>query len=371
MSGIAADAPVQEAAAREAEQRTTVQAGAASFSDLVRAHFRREEERKANGTASKDAQDDYAAKLEAFEREEGRLEAVYWSTRDASAVALTVGRARGGSNPLAETETKVGLHRVTDWVTKDASQIADLLHECDLLAIRVREILRGTSERITMRWIYAVQAHLIGFFERTDDRGGADEQSIVEAQRKELMKIEEYYLRTAAKAGRIVYVSGMLIGAVGIVGLCAVVAGVVAGAYPAQWGAEVQILLLCTGAGAVGALVSVLSRMSGGNDKFSVDFEVGRPLLRRLGLYKPLVGSVFGVALYFLLASGLLMTEAPDGEIRYFYGIVAFFAGFSERFTGVIFGGAQRLISGESDDDASPATRTAGDPATPSKATEA
>jgi hypothetical protein len=89
--------------------------------------------------------------------------------------------------------------------------------------------------------------------------------------------------------------------------------------------------------------------MSGAGDKFSVDFEIGRPLLRRLGLYKPMVGTVFGVALYFLLASGLLKTQPPEGNLLDFYAILAFFAGFSERFTAVIFGNAERLISGPED----------------------
>ena len=91
--------------------------------------------------------------------------------------------------------------------------------------------------------------------------------------------------------------------------------------------------------------------MSGSRDNFDVDFEVGRPLLRRLGLYKPLVGSVFGVALYFLLASGLLLTKEPSSSSNaiYFYGAIAFLAGFSERFTGVVFGDVERLISGDTE----------------------
>jgi hypothetical protein len=98
--------------------------------------------------------------------------------------------------------------------------------------------------------------------------------------------------------------------------------------------------------------------MSGGGDKFTVDFEVGRPLLRRLGLYKPLVGSVFGLALYFLLVSGILMTRAPSHKTTiYFYAIVAFLAGFSERFTGVMFGNAERLLSGEGDQAPPPAKK--------------
>jgi hypothetical protein len=138
----------------------------------------------------------------------------------------------------------------------------------------------------------------------------------------------------------------MLLGATVIAAVCAILAVVLTHArHP--WNHDVRLLLLCTGSGAVGALVSVLSRMSASTDKFSVDFEVGRPLLRRLGLYKPLVGSVFGVALYFLLASGLLMTKPPQGKVIYFYAVAAFLAGFSERFTGVMFGGAERLLSGD------------------------
>jgi hypothetical protein len=89
--------------------------------------------------------------------------------------------------------------------------------------------------------------------------------------------------------------------------------------------------------------------MGTGGGQYKVDFEVGRPLLRRLGLYKPFVGAIFGVALYFLLASGLLRTQPPShsGSV-FFYGIIAFFAGFSERFTSVTFGQAEQLITGES-----------------------
>jgi hypothetical protein len=399
MTAIGVAAPPVEIAEREAVPRITAQTGAASFSDLVRAHFRREQERKndKNGVASDEAEAEYEAKLEEFQEKEGEIAAVYWSTGNASAVAMTIGQPRGERNPFTDTETEVRLHRVTDWVTKDRSQIADLLHESDLLAIRVGVVLRGASERITMRWIFAVQQHLLGFFERMDEfaptaaatngslwslgktwhdkrRSRAEvqreERRLVEAQRKELMKVEDYYLRIASKTGRIVYVSGMLMGAVVIVLLGALIAVALAYWYPKGWTGEVQNLLLCTGAGAVGALTSVLSRMSGGGGTFTVDVEVGRPLLRRLGLYKPLVGSVFGVALYFLLASGLLMTKAPQGRVMYFYGIVAFFSGFSERFTGVVFGGAQRLITGEAKEGAASGTNAQKDDAAETKASE-
>jgi hypothetical protein len=343
----------------ETESPARAQVGAVSFSDLVRAHYKRERARKrGDADAAQEAEQEFHARLTEFEHQEGPLAAVYWSTRNASAIAMTVGNARGRHNPLVDTENEVRLHRVTDWVTKDAEPVADVLHACDLLAIRVGEILRGTSERIAMRWLYAVQEHVLGYIERTPEHDTKHEHQLITEQRRELARIEDYYLRAGAKAGRIVYVTGMLTGATVITLVCAIVAIVLThGGH--DWNHNVRVLLLCTGAGAVGALVSVLSRMSSGkNDKFSVDFEVGRPLLRRLGIYKPLVGSVFGLALYFLLISGILMTRAPSQKNTiYFYTIVAFLAGFSERFTGVMFGNAERLLSGEGEQQQSvPAT---------------
>lgn len=339
----------------ESEAPANAQVGAVSFSDLVRAHFDREREREnGDAEAAKRADAIYRARLEEFEAENGTIAAAYWSTRNASAIAMTFGRPKGMRNPLIDTENVVRLHRVTDWVTKDAEAVADVLHDCDLLAIRVSEILRGTSERIAMRWLYAVEEHMLGFLERSDSPNGGEERKLIAEQHRELGRIEDYYLRSGAKAGRIVYVTGMMISATLIALACSVAAILLT--RPAHtWDHDVQVLLLCTSAGAVGALVSVLSRMSSGGDKFSVDFEVGRPLLRRLGLYKPLVGSVFGVGLYFLLVSGILLTEQPHGKAIYFYAVVAFLAGFSERFTGVMFGSAERLLSGGKEGAATPA----------------
>jgi len=345
MTEAVAGAPPAESGTDNGAPHVIEQIGASSFSDLVRAHYKRELERANGAAAQNGAESEFTAELKRFEDKEGKLAAVYWSTRNASAVALTIGELRHKHNPISESDADVRLHRVTDWVTKSAEPIAELLHECDVLGIRVREILRGTSQRIAMQWLYSVQEHALGFLERSERRELAKEQAFVTAQRRELARVEKYYLRTGAKAGRIVYVSGMIAAATVIVAVCAALA-IALSQYADLWGLKVEALLLSTGAGAVGALVSVLSRMSGMGDKFTVDFEVGRPLLRRLGLYKPFVGSVFGVGTYFLLVAGLLPAEST-GDLLYFYGIIAFLAGFSERFTGVIFGNAERLVGGE------------------------
>jgi hypothetical protein len=337
-SGTAAPSPA-------AGERTIEQTGAALFPQLVWAHHRWERERASKDEPDQVLEQAYLSKLAEFQEEEGRLEEVYWSTRSASAVAMTAkpeDRRLRGPLGLKEHHEVIRLHRVSDWITRDAPHIADLLHECDLLAIRVGEVLRGTSERIAMRWIVGIQAHLMGFFERASTL--PDEKAERELARRQLhvlAEVEAYYHRAASKAGRIVYVSGMLIG----LGLTAPLAILAAALLP-EGVDNVEILVLCYGGGAVGALVSAMSRMGNAErGSFSIDFELGRPLLRRLGVFRPFVGAVFGVALYFLLASGILDIEVEEAKEPYYYGFAAFLAGFSERFATVIFGAAERRLA--------------------------
>jgi hypothetical protein len=323
------------------------QSGAGSFPELVWAHFRWERERHWKPDPDPELEKAYLAKLAEFEKEEGRLEHVYWCTRNASAVAMTVkpARLRRKGLRIHEHDEVVQLHRVSDWVTRDAPGIADLLHECDLLAIRIGEILRGTGERIAMRWILGVEAHLLGFFERTVDLPAEKaERELVRSQRKELVEIEQYYHRAAAKAGRIVYLSGMLIG----IALAAAIGAITALLFWAAglWTTDVRYLLLCYAAGAVGALVSAMSRMSKQErGRFNIDFELGRPLMRRLGVFRPFVGAVIGVALYALLASGILQVQISETNKPYYYGFAAFLAGFSERFANVVLGSAEKRLA--------------------------
>ena len=66
-------------------------------------------------------------------------------------------------------------------------------------------------------------------------------------------------------------------------------------------------------------------------------------------LHKPFLGGAIGIALYFLLASGLLDIQVQAAEEPYYYGFAAFLAGFSERFATVILGvaGNPRVVRSE------------------------
>jgi hypothetical protein len=333
--------------------------GAALFPQLVWAHYQWERNLHSDGGPDPALEQAYRQKLTEFQRKEGRLEQVYWSTRAASAVAMTV---KPGKQPrlnglaLRERDDVVRLHRVTDWATRDAPRVADLLHECDLLAMRVSQVLRGTTEEIALRWILGIEMHLLGFLER--DGSPDEEAELVRVQRRKLAECEAYYHRAASKAGRIVYASGMLIG----VCLAALFGAVVGFLLWVPGGVDDRvIILICYGAGAIGALVSALSRLSRAeHGRFNIDFELGRPLMRRLGVYRPFLGGAIGVALYFLLASGLLDIQVDPDQKPYYYGFFAFLAGFSERFATLVLGAAeQKLAPGEPK---TPSSRTRDDP---------
>lgn len=344
----------------EASSPPTAQAGSPLFAELVWAHYRYERSRHRGDKEQPELdalEQAYLGKLNEFQKSVGALEHVYWSTKGASAVGMSVQhvddkkRRRRLLPSLTEHDERVQLHRLSDWVTADAPRVADLLHECDLLAIRVGEVLRGTPERIAMRWLLGVNAHLLGFVERTKRLPDeAAEKSLVTVQRANLVAIERYYHRAASKEGRLVYVTGMLVGVLPVA-LLALLLGLLLWAT-GLWDANAELVVLCVGAGAVGALVSAISRMGKPErGKFNIDFELGRPLLRRLGFFKPLLGAIVGVALFFLFASGIAQVTVSDEKALYFYGFAAFLAGFSERFVNVMFGAAEKRLSGAKSDD--------------------
>lgn len=327
---------------------------AGMFAELVGAHY--DLEKHPNETR---AVERYHHTLEQFQAYEGEITHVYWSSKRASAVALTVKRRGKLAQWALDDDAVIRLHRVTDWLEPEY-RIAELLHHCDTLAIKVSQVLRGTSERIAMQWIYAVQSHLVGYLERSDHarrENGAHREltpskrkelnAVIRSQARELIQIERYYSQAAEKASRIVYFWGMMVGAVlsGLIGL-----GIAAILKNGGWFDEphtlaTQTFIICFAAGGLGAIVSVLMRMS--SNRFGVDYEVGRATVRRLGSFRPFIGAVFGMALYFLFQSELLHTSVPDdpGTSFFFFGILAFLAGFNERWTNVLLGKAEKTLA--------------------------
>jgi len=94
-------------------------------------------------------------------------------------------------------------------------------------------------------------------------------------------------------------------------------------------------------AGGLGALVSLLQRMSSG--QLTLDVNASRDLLELFGAVRPLIGAVFGLAVTALFAGGLIpAVQIPEGQELAFYAGVGFLAGFNERW-------AQDMLKSSSD----------------------
>jgi hypothetical protein len=98
---------------------------------------------------------------------------------------------------------------------------------------------------------------------------------------------------------------------------------------------DVPFLMASLMVGGVGAIVSVMQRLTTGQLRLS--YRASHFEMLRYGLFRPLIGAVFGVLLFIVLRAGLVSVAGapPEGardRLLYFYIALAFLAGFSERW---------------------------------------
>jgi hypothetical protein len=291
---------------------------APSFPELIYAHFDRWRETRKNAvTAATKARYQHARAN--FQAAHGDIVQAYWCSRVESAVVLTEKKSR-----LPWGSPRCGFHRESDWATQDWPEVATELHRCDELAVRAKAVLTGVRQRICMNLVMASASHLMSLVDRRP--GEADPVANAAAlaeERKALARTEAYYREAANGQAQIVYFAGMAF----VMLVLAVIAAVW---LSLTWAVAVGALI----AGAAGAVVSVIQRINSG--KFGLDYDVGRPYAFFLGGLRPLIGGAFAMAISFAFTGGLLHLPVADGtassDRRLALLVVAFLAGFSERW---------------------------------------
>jgi hypothetical protein len=345
-------ADADAAAVREQKEHRDLQQ--VTFPDLTWDHFHWERQRRTGTCDNPKAANRYRQTRAAFEARHGEIVGEYWSIVEPSAVALTLKKAPLLLSPFVNDDRQ--FHRSTDWVTRHNPPLADVLFDCENLSIRISEVLRYTSESVGLKRIMAVASHVLGVIDRAEGQvDDAQAKRIAVKENLELREIRDYYRRAGERIGLTVYTQGMIIGLLLMTFLVALVVAPLVLWSSVTWEGNVNLheIVLSAAAGAIGAFVSVLQRMASPKSKFAVHYDLGKRTLYMLGSYRPVLGAVFGVFTYFVLASEILGTSKPAGTNPvYYYGALAFVAGFSERFTQVLAKSVEGLVpaQGTTDD---------------------
>lgn len=220
--------------------------------------------------------------------------------------------------------------------------IAELLFDCDRLSTEADRVLTGPERlqdlQATKNFTYGVVVKLLSLL---NDLTGPPPRSVIDLHRREVNHALDYYRRAAERYAKFDYFRGMLIGAVASVSVAAG-AWVVTRFAPDFDGGNTFVG--CLIAGGIGAVVSVMSRMT--FRTLSLDYEAGNSVLAMLGAFRPVIGMVMGAAMWVLTASGVLSIGPSDpSKLTFFRILTAFLAGFSERWAQDMLGRTAEQIA--------------------------
>lgn len=325
MAGIAH--PYEETAATAAGGVAPAPARAGqrvSFSDLVDAWARREEGREAELR--------YQERRGAFEAARGDITDAYICETGPMAIVLTAQRPSRLERLLLFRKERIQIYTDTEKLVRAHPEVAHLLHRAEVQYVSVRQALRGLSQRLLVNWLFVWTRDVM--ISAAPVEGAAPvpfEPREIRALDRELDLMAASYEQAASREAQIVYLGGMLMGVLALCALAVPVGLLLAGT---EVPVDLTIFFGCVIAGALGALISVVTRMSA--DKFHVRHEVGRGYVQRVAAFRPFIGSVFGLLVYFALAgdviTGINVPAAMDEGKRFaFFLVFAFAAGFSER----------------------------------------
>lgn len=225
-----------------------------------------------------------------------------------------------------------------------------LLRRCDRLAEQSDELLRGWSRTQSLSRTFAIATDVLAILERAAPPKAKVDRNQVRTESVALSEAEAFFDRASKTQGQFHYLAGMVLGAV-----AAAVLAVLVDKFVSRSG--VGELLVTSIAGAVGAIVSVMTRIHQGNLRISL--QQGLVTLWIVGGVRPVLGAIFGAVAGLAILSGLLPLSLPTDPDKglYFMIVLGFVAGFSERFARDVIGTTVARLGGGSKDQNTSADR--------------
>ena len=270
---------------------------------------------------------------QAYEERNGEIEESFIAQNiDAGALLVRVPR-KGGLIRKKKDQLTIHLRYPPDAVALVAPEFEETLWRCSALGRRSRQLLRSTNAQMVLRLMYSLIVYLLSVL---DSQQGAPESlrkariaGALATAREHLDSAQEQHIRSAIWGAHLAYCQGMIMG---FAVLLAVLASIVYFGSSID-DVEFSRILITLGAGGLGALVSVMHRLT--TDQLKLNYMAEHNSLRLLGAFRPLLGGILGLVVYVFITGDLLDISGPtDSPIKtlYFLAAIAFLAGFSERF---------------------------------------
>jgi hypothetical protein len=262
-----------------------------------------------------------------FEQDEGRIEEAFWAENVPGGAALTVRRAP--RRRFRSSWDFYALHVMPDHLVSGRPEFAEVMRGLAIRAVRAQKLLRGMSHQVCLVRLFSSASYVLSQLDQAQGPGDQREvlARVLDDQKADRDDFDSYYREAAAREARIVYLEGLLTGMI-LATVVGVLIGLVFELVPLER-IDPAEFLAALAMGAAGAVVSVITRMH--SEHFQLNHEVGREYVKLLGRYRPLIGAIFGVVVYFGLASGVIPVEETDNQLA-LVATFAFLAGFSERF---------------------------------------
>jgi hypothetical protein len=251
----------------------------------------------------------------AFEAEHGNILDEYWCAQ----TPVGTVRTAGGSS-------KIRVHFDGDY----DECLVDIFNRCKEINRKGRRFLPGREYETLAGNLYGLLTDLLAAVDRAIAKAAKkDKDSAIASLDQEpfLRRVEGLEAELddgSRREGQRWYIFGTVIGLL-VIGAAFIVAG---SQVSGNWKQIFEGAVF----GAAGALASVFFRTKLG--KLEVDAQQGKILIVVSALVKPLTGAIFGGIIAALVLSGLPHIKVPksDSTRFFFLGVLAFIAGFSERW---------------------------------------
>jgi hypothetical protein len=308
--------------------------GRSEFQDIVLAFFFGREaapgEDAVDGVTDEDRavlRENFNTLLRDFEAEHGPIRRSYFARHCLAAAALT-----------CRDQIEVVLARDVP-----SSELIQIIRRAQALGYQAWHRLERYDRSLCQRMIFSVILEVLRRLDEAQEAGKPTKQ-MTDAEmahlRRNLDEAEDFMLRCATRRAQTQYLKGMLKhGSLLVVPLlvaAVLIAAVNDGSFAGVFGRAVLVAI----AGAVGAMVSVMWRMTSGTFSINLptlDYGSARSQLRLMGALRPAIGGIFALAVFVFAMSPILPLDADNKGDGFFLVALGFLAGFSERFAQDMF----------------------------------